>query len=237
MSRFQIVKRYGHEQGLSCVFKQFRAPETHCSKLHGYALAFEVCFEGNELDHRNWLISFGELKPLKQYLQDTFDHKTLVSANDPDLDFLMKAEGRGILDLVIVPEVGCEMFAEMVADWIQKTILLENDDALERGVELAYIKVSEHDGNSAIYYPPALQELDHDELYSEELQIIDDDMNEAVQETLERWYQAGVPKATENVTSKQTLDTMKAQVRFVDMFGSCRVLDESPLMNMGAPRG
>lgn len=151
--KYQIVKRYGHEEGLSCIFKQFRAPETHCSKLHGYALAFEFCFEGDQLDHRNWLISFGELKPLKQWLKDMFDHKTCVSIQDPDLGIMMEMERQNILQITLVPEVGCEMFAKLAYIYVCENILT-SVDIKSRGVRLKYVQVQEHAGNTAIYAPP-----------------------------------------------------------------------------------
>jgi 6-pyruvoyltetrahydropterin/6-carboxytetrahydropterin synthase len=161
--KWQIIKRYGHDLGLSAVFKQFRAPETHCSKLHGYALAFEVCFEGEDLDNRNWLISFGDLKPFKQWLQDTFDHKLVVSIHDPHLRLLLALEEAGGCDLMYVEEVGCEMFAQMAYNWLNEHLnqlaprqagkKYQFIDMEESGVRVKYVMCSEHNGNSAIYSP------------------------------------------------------------------------------------
>ena len=152
MAQWKIIKRYGHEQGLSCVFKQFRAPETHCSKLHGYPLAFEVTFEGDDLDDRNWLISFGDLKPFKAWLTETFDHKCLVSVNDPDLQTMLDLEEAGIIDMVLVREVGCEYFAKMAFDWLYDH-LEELSPRNFGNVQIKSVMVSEHAGNSAVYQP------------------------------------------------------------------------------------
>lgn len=144
--RYQIKKRWGHEEGLSATFRQFRAPETHCSKLHGYALAVELTFESDTLDHRNWVISFGELKEVKQWLKDTFDHQTLISVNDPELDYFERGEELGVLQLVVVDEVGCEKFAEMIA---HNVIRILRDKLLASDAWLSSVTVSEHGGNSA----------------------------------------------------------------------------------------
>ena len=58
------TKKYGHEVGLSTAFRQWRA-HSHCSKLHGYSLAFKFEFGTNELDSTNWVVDFGGLKSLK----------------------------------------------------------------------------------------------------------------------------------------------------------------------------
>ena len=153
MAMWKIIKRYGHEAGLSCVFKQFRAPETHCSFLHGYALAFTVCFEGDELDDRNWLISFGDLKPFKAWLEDSFDHKLLVSAKDPDLTTILDLEQKKIAQVRIVPEVGCEAFARQAYEWLNDNLMkLAPRQALE-DVRVKWVEVSEHAGNTARYEP------------------------------------------------------------------------------------
>ena len=70
------TKTYGHDIGLSCAFRQWKA-ESHCKYLHGYSLSITFRFMANELDYRNWVVDFGGLKDLKATLEDYFDHKTL----------------------------------------------------------------------------------------------------------------------------------------------------------------
>jgi hypothetical protein len=53
---YQVTKTYGHELGLSCVFRQHRA-NTHCKHLHGYALAFDIVFEAKHLTHAIGLLT------------------------------------------------------------------------------------------------------------------------------------------------------------------------------------
>lgn len=174
MYKWQIIKRYGHEQGLSTTFRQFRAPETHCSFLHGYPLAFEVCFEGNSLDDRNWLISFGDLKPFKQWLTDTFDHKTLVSVNDPKLPIYLLMEQEGLAQLTFVPEVGCELVAKLAYDWLLKHLDSLTPRQNSSRVRVKYVMVSEHGGNSARYEPS-----DNDLFWDEPSEVLyPDDPNE-----------------------------------------------------------
>lgn len=175
--KWQIIKRYGHEQGLSCVFKQWRAPETHCSKLHGYALAIEVCFEGDDLDDRNWLISFGDLKPFKKYLEDTFDHKLCAAVSDPDLSMLMDMEEAGICQLTFVEEVGCEYFAKMIYDWLDDNIVDLAPKNMDN-VRVKYVEVQEHAGNTARYEP---EDIDAKYRIHEQIQQMIDEEKEPVE--------------------------------------------------------
>lgn len=144
---FQIIKVYDHSMGLTSAFRQWRAPETHCSFVHSYSFRFEICFKGKSLDERNWLISFGELKDIKNWLIQNFDHKTLVAKDDPELEWFLEAQKRKIVDLNIVPHVGCEMFSKMAFEFVEHW-LIQNGF---KTVEIDYVKISEHDANHAIY--------------------------------------------------------------------------------------
>lgn len=144
--KYRSTKRWGHEQGLSCAFRQWKA-ESHCNQLHGYALAVKFTFEADELDHRNWVVDFGDLKELKRKVTNLFDHKTVVAEDDPHLDWFMKASGLGIVDLIILPNVGCEAFAETIH---HMAIDFLNQNNYSPRCRLVSVEVSEHDGNSAL---------------------------------------------------------------------------------------
>ena len=144
---YQSTKTFGHELGLSCAFRQWRA-DSHCRFVHGYALAFKFTFETNELDVRNWVVDFGGLKDLKGILQDNFDHKVLVAEDDPHLDWFKEGEKRGILELVVLPNAGCEKFAEYVYRVTEQWLF---DAGFAPRCRLVSVEVSEHGANSAIY--------------------------------------------------------------------------------------
>ena len=118
MNLHRVVKTYGHDLGLSCAFRQWRA-DSHCRFLHGYALAVRLEFGANELDDNGWVIDFGALKPVKAWLCDTFDHKLLVAADDPMLADFKALAAKGGAELVIWPEgLGAERFAARVHGFV-----------------------------------------------------------------------------------------------------------------------
>jgi 6-pyruvoyltetrahydropterin/6-carboxytetrahydropterin synthase len=148
-----VTKKYGHELGLSTTFRQWKAT-SHCRFMHGYALAVELDFCAPELNANNWVIDFGSLKPVKQWLCDTFDHKLIVAEDDPYLDELTGLQGLGLVDALVVPFVGCEAFAKLA--WDEAQALLAAWEAREvapltNGVRLVEVEVREHGANSAIY--------------------------------------------------------------------------------------
>jgi len=147
MGQYFSTKHYGHNIGLSAVFRQPNADHSHCSLLHGYSLAFTFTFGCDELDNKNWAVDFGGLKPLKQWLEDSFDHKVVVDANDPKLDFLKSMEAEGIADLTIMNGVGAEKFAEHAFNFADKLVREQTNNRCY----CVRAECAEHGANSAIY--------------------------------------------------------------------------------------
>lgn len=144
--KFYSTKTYGHDVGLSCAFRQWRADHSHCKYLHGYSLAFTLTFSSEKLDSRNWVADFGGLKPIKAFLERSFDHKVAVASDDPELELLRAAEKAGLVQLTEMEAVGCEMFAKYVYDYVRVWLTTSMPH-----VELVRVDVREHGANSASY--------------------------------------------------------------------------------------
>ena len=147
MAKYYSTKSYGHNIGLSAVFRQPHADHSHCRFLHGYSLAFKFTFGCDDLDHRNWAVDFGGLKPLKKWLEDNFDHKVVVDRADPMLYKLTELESAGLAELTVMDGVGAEKFAEHAYKFADKLVReLTNNRCYCVKSECA-----EHGANSAIY--------------------------------------------------------------------------------------
>lgn len=146
---FKSTKTYGHDLGLSCCFRQHAATHSHCSLLHGYAISVHLEFAARELDHRNWVMDFGGLKKVKDFLVETFDHKVLVAEDDPFLDEICGLQGLGVAEVVVVEAVGCEAFAKMIAERVTAMLPITLDQGMR--VWLSKVEVREHGANSAIW--------------------------------------------------------------------------------------
>jgi len=142
------TKQYGHDIGISACFRQWRATHSHCRFLHGYALAFKFIFAADELDDRNWVMDFGGLKTLRAQLEHLFDHKTVVANDDPLLNSFIEMEKKGMLELTIVDDVGCEKFAQLAYDLADQWL---HANKLAPRVRVASVEVKEHGANSAIF--------------------------------------------------------------------------------------
>ena len=108
-------------------------------------------------------MDFGGLKTFKNWAEYMFDHTTVVAEDDPHLKVFKEMneigggyDDRGIMDLRVVPAVGCEAFAELV--YHQMAAFLEEMKEqngsrypVGKDVRLVSAEVFEHSANSAIY--------------------------------------------------------------------------------------
>jgi 6-pyruvoyltetrahydropterin/6-carboxytetrahydropterin synthase len=141
--------------GFSCCFRQWKAEDTHCKFLHGYAISFEVTFEG-ALDDKNWVWNFGGMKRAKykiegmnpkEWMDYMFDHTTIVALDDPYLNTFKDLEKYGLIQLRILNNVGAEKFAEFIYHKLDDFVRAETYGR----VKVAQVKFMENGKNSAIF--------------------------------------------------------------------------------------
>lgn len=147
---YRVTKTFGHDLGLSAAFRQWRA-QSHCKRIHGYALSFALTFEAATLDDRNWVVDFGDFTEIKNGLKQLFDHKLLVAADDPERVTLEALGSAGIADVEIVQAVGCEAFAEIVFNNVARWLARHREYG--RRVQLVLVEVCEHGANKAGFRP------------------------------------------------------------------------------------
>jgi len=130
----------------SSAFRQPKA-ESHCKFIHGYQLKAKIWFSCNQLDGNNWVFDFGGLKELKEKLQNQFDHKCLITKDDPAKHVFKELERYGAIDLVVMDGVGIEKFAEYVFNEADTFVKYKSNNR----VWVEKVEVFEHESNSAIY--------------------------------------------------------------------------------------
>ena len=152
MGKFQSTKLF---DGFSCVFRQWKAKDTHCRFMHGYGVSFRVWFEGS-LDDRNWVWDFGGMKRAqtkidgmspKAWMDYMFDHTILVAKDDPMINLINDLEHNQIAQVRVVEATGAEKFAEYIFSKLNKFVQTETDGR----VRVAKVEFMEHGKNTAIY--------------------------------------------------------------------------------------
>lgn len=151
MKKYISTKVY---DGFSTCFRQYSAEGTACRFLHGYGVSFKVTFEGS-LDHRNWVADFGLMKRAVNKIDgkspvDFFkwllDHTVIIADSDPYLEKFRELDSLGVIQLRVIPEVGCELFADFLLKKVNEFVQKETGGRV-KAVQLEFF---EHGKNSAI---------------------------------------------------------------------------------------
>lgn len=145
MAKFKSTKLLA---GYPCTHRQWLA-DSHCRFVHGYSRSFYFEFESSELTEEMWVMDFGGLKEVKNFLADTFDHTFLVAEDDPYLETFKKLDEKGVVQLRVLPNAGMEGTAKFVYDKVS-TIIKHNTNGR---VRITKVEVRENEKNSAMYLP------------------------------------------------------------------------------------
>ena len=143
--RFRSTKTYNDLGPVA--YRQWRA-DSHCNKLHGYSLSFHFEFEAETLDARNWGMDFGGLRPLKDKLEEWFDHTLLIAEDDPHKEELEKLGTLGLAKITFVEKTGCEGLAEFLLDYVNDIMLPDYGEGSR--VTCSKVEVRETGSNMAM---------------------------------------------------------------------------------------
>ena len=139
----------------SVALRQHKAVHSHCQLLHGYAFKFKVWFssideiEESQLDEMDWIVDFGlfSRNGLKDWLNEQFDHTTLIGKDDPQLESFKMMEELGVLKLVVMDRMGAESMAKLVFEKFTK--VFQNTEGGR--VIVTKVECFENEKNSGIY--------------------------------------------------------------------------------------
>jgi 6-pyruvoyltetrahydropterin/6-carboxytetrahydropterin synthase len=145
MSLFKSTKRF---TGFPCTHRQWKA-DSHCRFVHGYSREFYFEFECNQLTQEQWVVDFGGLKEVKNWLEHMFDHTFLASVDDPYLETFKKLDQEGVIQLRILPNAGMEGTAKYVYEQMNPLVKkITNGRAW-----ITLVEVRENEKNSAMFIP------------------------------------------------------------------------------------
>lgn len=120
----------------------------HCAAVHGYDRAVEITFSG-QIDENGWIVPFGGLKKVKEFIEYYQDHVTCLPANDPRLDRIIiggHASVGGVLGtLRVLPYgVSMEQTSLFLWEWLSPAIT----HMTQGRCYISKLQVFEHERNS-----------------------------------------------------------------------------------------
>ena len=128
-------------------YRQWKA-DSHCNLIHGYALSFHFEFESKTLDARNWVMDYGGLRPLKEKLEEWFDHTFLLAQDDPEYNLLKALGDMKVAKIIEVEKTGCEGLASFIYEYINTIFLKEYGE--DKRIWCCKVEVRETDSNMAM---------------------------------------------------------------------------------------
>lgn len=128
-------------------------PKTHpCASLHGHSYKCKVCIQAKNTDSKGFVIEFGELKPIRDYLDTYFDHSLLIAQNDIELIHLAE-ELKTKHTILPIAATTSELMAMYLAEDILHTIFTEDEYDLNLilGEMTVTVTIMETENNKATY--------------------------------------------------------------------------------------
>lgn len=135
---------------LPCAHRQWRH-DGNCALVHGYSRAYRIVFGAQTQDKCGFIVDFGDLKWLKDWLEHMFDHTLLLMPDDPLLDRFKALEAAGAAEIRLMPYgVGMEGSAQLVCEFADAELR-----RLTKGrAWVISVEAIENDKNSAIFTNP-----------------------------------------------------------------------------------
>lgn len=120
----------------------------HCALIHGHNWGITLSFACRETDANGFVIDFGKLKYLKDWIDQHLDHACLFNEGDPATERLLAAAG-DLFKTYILPNCSSEGLAQHLHGIFDAMVRKETDDR----AWIIEVEIEEDSKNSASYRP------------------------------------------------------------------------------------
>jgi 6-pyruvoyltetrahydropterin/6-carboxytetrahydropterin synthase len=120
----------------------------NCSFIHGHNWSFKFTFTCEELDEKGFVVDFGDLKFIRQWLNDNLDHAYVYNANDSKTTQLLQEYPELFKGYAVE---SCS--AEGLAKHVYESVLPILHEHHGERVKLISVEVMEDSKNAARYCP------------------------------------------------------------------------------------
>ena len=120
-----------------------------CSRLHGHSWAITLTFEADELDKNGFVIDFGDLHFIGDWIEEHLDHGILLCSNDPLKEDLEVLQSKQLLTIHWVESASCEGIARFLFETFDPMVREKTKDR----AWLQSLHLEEDSRNSATYFP------------------------------------------------------------------------------------
>ena len=125
----------------------------HCAFLHGHNWTLRFTFACTEPDENGFVIDFGKLKYIKEWIQKNLDHACLFNQDDPEREALL-SQHPDLFKPYILPDCSSEGLAHHLYEIINPMV----QEATGGRVRVTIVEVEEDSKNAAMYSTGSLAE-------------------------------------------------------------------------------
>ena len=122
----------------------------HCRLIHGHNWTFEFEFTATALNENHFVVDFGKLKWLKEWINVLFDHTCVLSHDDPLICEFYKVGGNDVWNITSVPDASAEGLSQFLFTEVNR-MMNKIEDYKNRGVRVIKVIVREDSKNFATY--------------------------------------------------------------------------------------
>lgn len=123
----------------------------HCALIHGHNWSFTLTFGCHEADSNGFVVDFGKLKFIKQWIEQKLDHACVFNESDPLREQIV-ASCPGAWKVYLVPSCSCEGLAQHLFKVFDHLVREQTADR----AFLVSVEVVEDSKNSATFVPAKL---------------------------------------------------------------------------------
>lgn len=120
----------------------------HCSFVHGHNWSIAITFGCQERDPSGFVVDFGELHYIRNWIEEHLDHACLFNESDPLKEQIINAAPE-VYKTYILPNCSSEGIAEHLFQIFQPMVLEETNGR----AFISQIEIVEDSKNSATYTP------------------------------------------------------------------------------------
>ncbi|MEZ5278736.1 MAG: 6-carboxytetrahydropterin synthase [Opitutaceae bacterium] len=123
----------------------------HCSLIHGHNWSIRLTFGAHENDANGFVVDFGRLRFLRDWIEDNLDHACVFNEDDP-LRATLVAAAPDAYRVYLVPSCSCEGLAQHLFEVFDPMVRART----EGRAFLIKVEIWEDSRNSATYRPPGV---------------------------------------------------------------------------------
>ena len=121
----------------------------HCSRIHGHNWAIKITFEADEVDENGFVVDFGELHYISDWIDEHLDHACAFSASDPHRSKIEELAKLKLVQPLFIEDASCEGLAKHLFETFDPMVR-ENTGGR---AHLVSVELHEDSHNSALYRP------------------------------------------------------------------------------------